>query len=318
MINLSYTIIKSLANLEFEAETFFKDLHLDYRLKKHYLNSPDKKNTILLASFPKSGNTWLRFIFANIINLKDNNYDIIDFKNLDDMLPSDIFYSDHRKTWTSKSLPCILKSHHRYRSLYGKFNTIFLYRNPLDTMVSYYHYLQKRQGQHKDISKKGMLRNMQTRIVENINYLSNIKKRMHQEQKENKEESKQSFSKFIRSGTLEGWFIHYISWINKSDISISYEELKSNPLLTLQKISNRFSLNIENEIIEKAIELADIKQIKKIEKQHGLSYKLDNFKGTFARNGSLGQWKEYASKEDMDYFIMLTNKYNIDHSQFLD
>ena len=83
----------------------------DKHLVQYFLESDDKSNAVILASFPKSGNTYLRFIFANIIALCELDGKTIDYHQLDNMLPTDLFEKDLVKPWPYRTLPCVLKTH---------------------------------------------------------------------------------------------------------------------------------------------------------------------------------------------------------------
>jgi len=95
----------------------------------HQINAiyPDD---IFLVSFPKSGNTWLRFIIANLISNKE-----ITFKNIDEFVPD--CYTSHQIIDSKKSKR-IIKSHNTYFKYYPK--SIYIYRDYRDVLVSYYLY----------------------------------------------------------------------------------------------------------------------------------------------------------------------------------
>ncbi len=86
----------------------------------------------LLVSYPKSGNTWLRFLLAELLYPNAN----VDFASIDQVIP-DIYKTSHR-TIERVEQPRFMKSHEpldvRYR------NVIYVVRNPSDVVVSYYHY----------------------------------------------------------------------------------------------------------------------------------------------------------------------------------
>ncbi|MDQ3047173.1 MAG: sulfotransferase domain-containing protein [Bacteroidota bacterium] len=86
---------------------------------------------LFLVSYPKSGNTWLRFLIANMINNKNN----ITFNNIDEYVHG--LYSARDKI-NQKKKNRIIKSHHPYFNHYPK--TVYICRDLRDTLVSYYHY----------------------------------------------------------------------------------------------------------------------------------------------------------------------------------
>ncbi|MCU0434197.1 MAG: sulfotransferase domain-containing protein [Bacteroidia bacterium] len=98
-----------------------------YRLNLHEIRS----NDIFLCSYPKSGNTWLRFILAYLIS---NRIDITP-RNIDEIVPDVYMAVDKANALPS---PRILKTHHALLGDYPK--TIYIVRDVRDVMLSYYHY----------------------------------------------------------------------------------------------------------------------------------------------------------------------------------
>ena len=90
------------------------------------------QNDIFLVSYPKSGNTWLRFILANLLNKNEE----INFTNI------------HQYSAEEGKIPSLkdelnkqrfVKSHSQFNSSFPKI--IYIVRDGRDVYVSYYHYL---------------------------------------------------------------------------------------------------------------------------------------------------------------------------------
>ena len=88
-------------------------------------------NDAFIVSYPKSGNTWLRFLVANLLNEGQE----ITFANIDRIIP-DIY---NKVRFSSK--PLTLKSHEFYDPRYRR--VIYIVRDPRDVVLSYYHYFLK-------------------------------------------------------------------------------------------------------------------------------------------------------------------------------
>ncbi len=87
---------------------------------------------IMLVSFPRSGNTWLRFLIGNILAEESPTT----WENVGSRVPD--IYETSKYTLSRMSDPRILKSHECFDRRYRK--VIYLVRDPRAVAVSYYHY----------------------------------------------------------------------------------------------------------------------------------------------------------------------------------
>lgn len=87
---------------------------------------------IFVVSYPKSGNTWLRFIIAYI---KRGTQKDISFKDLEQIVP-DVYTS--KDFIDSQKAHRIIKSHDIFFNYYNK--VIYIYRDYRDVLVSFYHF----------------------------------------------------------------------------------------------------------------------------------------------------------------------------------
>jgi len=90
---------------------------------------------VWLVSYPKSGNTWTRFLIANLIA----GGQAVDWANIEHWVP-DIYYNNDPQL-LSLSRPRYFKSHEAYRANYRR--VVFIVRDPRDVAVSYYHFVRK-------------------------------------------------------------------------------------------------------------------------------------------------------------------------------
>jgi hypothetical protein len=90
---------------------------------------------VFLVSYPRSGNTWLRFLLANALRPAKE----ATFATVGDVVP-DIYDVTDRDLLRRPS-PRLLKSHEPVDERYGR--VAYLVRNPADVALSYYHYLIK-------------------------------------------------------------------------------------------------------------------------------------------------------------------------------
>lgn len=88
-----------------------------------------------LVSYPRSGNTWTRFLIANLVHPGGN----VSFANIEKLIPDTS--SQSNKTLKSTQRPRIIKTHEYFDHRYPK--TIYIVRDPRDVALSYYDFHRK-------------------------------------------------------------------------------------------------------------------------------------------------------------------------------
>lgn len=87
---------------------------------------------VFVTSYPRSGNTWLRFLIGNLAYQDEP----VTFANIEGRMPEINFHSDHRMRKLPR--PRILKSHECFQPHYPR--VIYIVRDPRDVAVSFYHH----------------------------------------------------------------------------------------------------------------------------------------------------------------------------------
>ena len=90
---------------------------------------------VFLVSFPKSGNTWTRFLLGNLIYPDEP----VGFANIERIVPDIATFP--RADFRNLKPPRVIKSHHCFDPRYPR--VIYLVRDPRDVAVSLYHYAKK-------------------------------------------------------------------------------------------------------------------------------------------------------------------------------
>lgn len=106
--------------------------------RKHVFHPSDR----FLVSYPKSGNTWARFLLASLL-LEGNE---ASFGDIDRLIP-DIYISND-KILNNAPRPRLLKSHHPYVPNYRR--VVYISRDPRDIACSYYHHCLRKGWVGKD------------------------------------------------------------------------------------------------------------------------------------------------------------------------
>jgi hypothetical protein len=89
-----------------------------------------------LVSYPKSGNTWTRFLIANLVYPEKHP----DFSNINELIPDPEALS--KRHLAGMPRPRVLKSHQYFDPRYPKI--IYVVRDPRDVALSQYHFHRKR------------------------------------------------------------------------------------------------------------------------------------------------------------------------------
>lgn len=99
-------------------------------------NVPVRPEDTFLVSYPKSGNTWARFLIANLVYPESP----VNFANINTLVPDPEALSKRRMEQLPS--PRILKSHECFHPRYPRI--IYLVRDPRDVAVSQFHFHRKR------------------------------------------------------------------------------------------------------------------------------------------------------------------------------
>ena len=267
---------------------------------------------IWLASYPKSGNTWIR-MFLKSYFLKPNEKFSLDgsifdsFKpqgfpeqNLLDHLKIDYFKFDEIvKNWETmqdyinlNKRTNFIKTHnamctigsYKFTSHRNTKGAIYVVRDPRDVLVSYSHHLG---CNYED-------------TFENISSSYNF-------------EYPLSGNKRYKKTLIGSWSEHYNSWKNYTSsktLIIKYEDMILNEINTFTKII-KYLTEIDNTEfsdikLNKALKQTRFKELQKMEKADG--FKEKGKSNLFFRKGKIGVWKNEVSTQIIKKVEKLFNK----------
>jgi len=217
---------------------------------------------VMVTSYPKSGNTWTRFLIANLITDKD-----VTFKNIEEIIPD--IYQWGEKYLGSVTKPRVLKSHEYFDPRCKKI--IYIVRDPRDVAVSYWYH----QLKFGSISEGVMMDDFVDKFIAG------------------KLDPFGSWGQNVGSwlGASEG---------DENFLLIRYEDLLKNSMSTMELISAFLNLNHSPERIAQAIERSSLSNMKSMEKLQASDWKVLNKKHhkkdmPFVRQGKEGGWKNTLS-----------------------
>ena len=256
---------------------------------------------IWIASYPKSGNTWMRLFIKSYFNSSNIKFSLDN--QLDDTIVVESFpverrfeelkinfedFSDIYKNWLNMQLMInlnnkinYLKTHnamctinnHKFTNVENTLGAIYIVRDPRDVLVSYSYFLNR---SIDEILKK---------MTSNNSY-----------------EGAELKNKFYKKSLLGSWSSHYNSW-KKLDgvktILVKYEEMIENPHSTFLKVliylKNLTNIKIDEKKINDTIKQTSFENLKNLELKEG--YKGNLSPNPFFRSGKVGQWREKLTKE---------------------
>jgi hypothetical protein len=242
-----------------------------------------RDSDILLASYPKSGNTWMRFIWANIVSLMELEGREIDFEYLNTALVAE--YDSHSYGDVEfDCLPRVVKTHYPYdNKAFGENRSIYIVRHPGDVMLSYYEWID---AQGKNEVTGGSLKH----FIQNKEY------------------------------GMPAWCEHVKDWVPRADVVVRYEDLKDDAVGVVSHIRSTFELNhIQGFVIERAVDRSSFGEMKEKEESSGspLTDKFDT-DYRFMRKGRMGEWKHQFDGDDIAYMAAQIKRAGINDIYSLD
>jgi len=254
-------------------------------------------NIIWLASYPKSGNTWIRIFFANYLNQDNKAIDINNintsiisssrtiFDNYLPFLSSDLTFEEidilrpkvYREISEETEDIQFIKTHDAFtlnsegKAIFPREITkavIHIVRNPLDVAVSFAH--------HSHIS-----------IDKSIKTLNSDQKSLAN--------NPQLLNKQLRQ-ILLSWSEHYLSWKGTKTpyLLIKYEDLLNNTEETFKNLVLFLYGEVDTTQLKRAIKYSSFKELKEQEKKN--HFKEKPLKAdSFFRKGKSNSWKEEMS-----------------------
>lgn len=222
----------------------------------------DPERDRVLAAFPKSGSTWVRFVLCNLVSLRFWNGKPLDFPLLDRTLP-ELGVSTLAEEWPwGALLPRVVKTHQPAWPVLRTVPALLLVRDPRDVMVSFFHH---------DAAQGGP-RNPGATL-----------------------------STFIRARRfgVPGWIRHTRSWRDAGATLVRYEELKADPHRAFGRVLSALGARVPEALLARALERSTLEATRAAEERGGLDPEKgfdDAFR--FVRKGAVGEGREVLSDPD--------------------
>ncbi len=215
-----------------------------------------------LVSYPRSGNTWTRFLIANLIYPGHP----VSFANIEELIPD---CEAHSSLYFRRLPgPRVIKSHeyfdHRYKRV------VYIVRDPRDVVLSYYNFQRK----NRQIPDEYSL----------AQYVSDF------------------VAGRLSSSDWGTWGENVGSWLACLDRSgfllTRYEDLMSDPMLELGRIARFLKIEASAELLATTIERSSAQRMRELERAQGSQWITTKNKREdipFVGTASSGGWKERLS-----------------------
>jgi Sulfotransferase domain len=212
---------------------------------------------VWIVSYPKSGNTWTRFLIANLIA----GGETVDWTNIERLVP-DIYYN-HDPALRSLPRPRYFKSHEAYRPSYRR--VVLIVRDPRDVAVSYYHFVRKAKMMPADATVNDFMKKFLAGDIDPYgNWGENVGSWLG-----------------ARRGTADF-------------IVVRYEDLLENAEAELARLAEMLGLAVDDNLLRHAVENSRADRMRELEKAQRGEHKILRSSGAnipFVRAAKSGQWR---------------------------
>jgi hypothetical protein len=268
---------------------------------------PDVGKIIWLASYPKSGNTWMRAVLTNYLRNTDHPVDINDLDGgpvagardlfdeqvgleSSDLTPEEILahrpqvYEGLAADATSTLFlkihdACIQLANNQWLvSAQATQSAVYILRNPFDVAISFAH--------HNNASFERTIQNMA-----NPNYVlgerpGHIDLQMRQ--------------------LLLSWSAHVCSWVDQKIFPVHamrYEDMLHDSETTFRAAFQFMGFEEEPDRLNRALKFSNFKLLQEQEEAHGFNERSSRAESAFFRKGEAGGWRSVLTAGQVDQIV---------------
>lgn len=221
---------------------------------------------VFLTSYPRSGNTWTRFLVGNLVHPNEP----VTFLNVERLVPDMYKHSD--RTLRSLPRPRILKSHEPFDPRYRKI--IYVVRDPRDVAVSNYHWEMKQRSMGDSYPVETFV----GRWMEPVYW--------------------------ARLGSWGDHVTSWLSTRQGKEgfLLLRYEDMLANPERELAKVAGLLGINPLPERLARAAELSSAERMRRLEKDQGgkwVQTRNTRQDKEFVRKAAAGDWRTILPAESV-------------------
>ena len=274
---------------------------------------------IWIASYPKSGNTWVRSFLTSYYFCKDGKFDIQNMNKIQDYPNKQFFRQEvkkgeiHKHWAQSQKDLCdekkirFLKTHNSLITAFGEdfthpkysLGVIYIIRDPRNVITSL-----KNHNDFKTYDEALQMMQNDNAVLSDYDHLNN----------------------HAKTTIINSWRINYQSWLKNNyfrRLTVRYEDMLSNPHQTFRDIIIfinaicRFNDNFDANKFDNAIKTTGFKNLQNLEEEgkftENVYSKNDNRKIKFFNQGPNNDWKKIL---DQSLIKKMNNFYREDLEKF--
>ena len=220
-----------------------------------------------VVSYPRSGNTWTRFLIANLLHPEEP----VTFATIERIVPDSEAQSS--RTLRAVPRPRVIKSHQYFHPRFRK--VIYIVRDPRDVVLSYYDFQRK----YRHIKDGHPLSQYVRDFVGGA----------------------------LGSGDWGTWAENVQSWISTRQgqpgfLLLRYEDMSANTLHELTKLASFLRIEPETQLLSNTIERSSaerLRQLERVQADQWVSTKNKRSDIPFVRTATSGGWKEQLPPDEI-------------------
>jgi hypothetical protein len=229
---------------------------------------------VLLASFPRSGNTWVRFFLCHLADVLDGRREETGFDRVNAIMP-EFGRSNLLRPWSNQGLARFVKTHAPYNPVFRGHRAVLVVRDPRDVLLSFHRYESHRLRRRVPADLAAHLRHP-------------------------------------RFG-FEGWFRHTRAWLPHATVVVRYEELRRDDLAELGRMLVALGQRVPDEAVALAAERSRLERIREAERTGGAGHSSEFGTGfAFTPEGRAGAGRDALSQADHALYQDLKRRYGLD------
>jgi len=205
-----------------------------------------------IVSFPKSGNTWVRFLVANLLHPGE----AVTFQNIERIIPD--MHAQSKRFIRNIPRPRIIKSHEYFDPSYRR--VIYIVRDPRDVLLSSYNFHRKQ----RQIPDNCPLEQYVTRFLSGEVWSS------YASWSQNVSSWLATRRQLPAGGLFGNWRDSVSSWLNSpmgscDFLMLRYEAMLANPLRELTRIVAFLQIDVSPELLSQAVIRSSAGELRKLE-----------------------------------------------------